>query len=753
MVTLFGFISCANLETRETENSNNQNTFNSVTEENIGEIVNSLEVDFQNFSETNKPKDDTFFSEFSKNQNSISVNLSGKNNDLLNAKLLAVIPDRDKNGIDISNTTGNGKVLIEFSSKINKNIKIEKTINITGFKKIAINIDENGYIKNNPADFIDLEDKEKYVLRYNQKERYDWDNKNYLNILKRQLENNSQANATNFRNDASINENSKQKFDEKATEAGIDTYDSASLKGFTIPTYNENGEYKGLNIFDHAEILKGPSWVDSEGREFNRTKGIARYLTNDFYKKIGLQTFQATFNRQDDENPNSYKPESGTLWILDFQKTEDGSYPTKWYFGTNLHVAEAITNKTFSFSLARLNENAPVRTVLKINNFEENITRFGFPIYLENQEFQPLKVIYSGEDFLNSTPSQFLNENQKEKFKDVEEFADFAVIEIDFSKIRRDDDQRGITISAGNKNDSHAYGDVDPNKALSSPQELAKAVTNNYASKTEDHIKFMSTSYLKDYSRIDRNLNYKEVHNKDQLYILGYPSAREDYFLKEYEDDYQKEHSKNTFSLWTNAETKYFDNIKRDEVTNKYNFSEEEINRGNFLSYEIGYRSFVEKPGVLDAFISATRVGKELHISKLNGNKKLIFSGLSYMPKHYVPIGGSSGSSIRNQNNELVAVFHAGNQSAKTGLAAAFRSEGYDYKGIYGTGDNKYSLPQYDLIYGGGKDQKNSYREALIKAYGTSYKTNLFGDNINEIPEKFKFKENDVVIDARTTSK
>ncbi|WP_416374174.1 DUF31 family putative serine protease [Mycoplasmopsis cynos] len=27
-------------------------------------------------------------------------------------------------------------------------------------------------------------------------------------------------------------------------------------------------------------------------------------------------------------------------------------------------------------------------------------------------------------------------------------------------------------------------------------------------------------------------------------------------------------------------------------------------------------------------------------------------------PRHYVPAGGSSGSSVRNQNYELVGIFH-----------------------------------------------------------------------------------------------
>ncbi|WP_416374061.1 DUF31 family putative serine protease [Mycoplasmopsis cynos] len=54
---------------------------------------------------------------------------------------------------------------------------------------------------------------------------------------------------------------------------------------------------------------------------------------------------------------------------------------------------------------------------------------------------------------------------------------------------------------------------------------------------------------------------------------------------------------------------------------------------------------------------------------------------MNYSPKHYAPFSGSSGTSIRNQNNQLVAVFHSANQNAGAGLAVAFRSQGYDYKG------------------------------------------------------------------------
>ncbi|WAM06368.1 hypothetical protein ONA23_05250 [Mycoplasmopsis cynos] len=62
-------------------------------------------------------------------------------------------------------------------------------------------------------------------------------------------------------------------------------------------------------------------------------------------------------------------------------------------------------------------------------------------------------------------------------------------------------------------------------------------------------------------------------------------------------------------------------------------------------------------------------------------------------------------------------------------------------------GDSKnYELPQYDLIYGGGKDQKEgaSYREAMKKLYESqNIKTYLFPNGFadEKVPEKFKFSK------------
>ncbi|MFL0973860.1 hypothetical protein, partial [Mycoplasmopsis synoviae] len=65
----------------------------------------------------------------------------------------------------------------------------------------------------------------------------------------------------------------------------------------------------------------------------------------------------------------------------------------------------------------------------------------------------------------------------------------------------------------------------------------------------------------------------------------------------------------------------------------------------------------------------------------------------------------------------------------------AFRSEGESYNGFYG----KYQLEEYDLIYGGGKNQRTSYRQAL-ESLDANIKTALFPNGINKIPEEFKFK-------------
>lgn len=139
------------------------------------------------------------------------------------------------------------------------------------------------------------------------------------------------------------------------------------------------------------------------------------------------------------------------------------------------------------------------------------------------------------------------------------------------------------------------------------------------------------------------------------MFILGYPLAVRDHFLEPYIDDDQLKFIQYDYSLWTNADyTFYKINLGEDDVRNAKII--ERLNRGNWLSYNIGYRTFKNKPGINDAFLSAPRIGSNLYKSS-EDNKDYVAFGLQYMPRWYVPYGGASGSSVRTQNNELVLFF------------------------------------------------------------------------------------------------
>ncbi|MBN4089551.1 Ig-specific serine endopeptidase MIP [Mycoplasma enhydrae] len=413
--------------------------------------------------------------------------------------------------------------------------------------------------------------------------------------------------------------------------------------------------------------------------------------------------------------------EAGTMWILDYQideskKDDPNWYPTKWYFGTNSHVAKAITNNLSGFSITKVRPDIQVGQKLRISQMDDNIVTYSF------NNTNAIRKVFDGIDYLSSKPSEYLTSAQATKLSDVEEFADFAVIEIDFSKI----------------NDYFALSNSKAEQSIEKTAEfftkLSKLMTNDYANpqNQKNHIKLRSKSYLHDYDAIDFTKS-KSKAPEDSLYIMGWPSSRQDYFLKPYIDDDQRQNESrnhNNYSLWINSQSNYYDAKIGDP-----SYPKSKLDRGEWLSYQLGYRSFIDKPGILDTFINVPKLGQDFYY--VDG-KRYVNMALAYSPRRYAPIGGASGSSVRNQKNELVSVFYGSNSAAKAGLSVALRSEGFDYQGLYG----KYNLPQYDLIYGGGKIQKNSYRQALAKLYSQNIKTNLFKQGLKDefIPEEFKFQ-------------
>ncbi|QVK01693.1 DUF31 family protein [Mycoplasma mycoides subsp. capri] len=502
----------------------------------------------------------------------------------------------------------------------------------------------------------------------------------------------------------------------------IDKQLSQPLEGRTAILENLNKKKKELTT-EYEKSVNEISSLNKDGLVAWQKKEIEKYK-----EKKKEKIFQTS--------------ESGTMWIMDYI---DVNNPTKFYFGTNSHVAKGIKDDMVSFSLTRLNSDIKVGQTFGLNSADKNFTKFTFTPNKENKKLSDaVTAIFHATDFIknDSNPIKFLEEKQKSKYNDVGIFADFAVVEIDFEKLLNTSDYSRTIWSDSN--------DITSQFANEQSSLISK-ITNDYA-KSEKKVSFVS-KYLLDeqyYKNFDRRLDFNPENkeeldaykNLDSLYILGYPTSNEDYYLDKYEDEKQLRNKKYDFSLWVNSEYKYYKKLVQGEGISS-SFKDYELEKGNFLSYQIGYRSFIDKPGLTDAFLAANRVGKELYsldIENKNKPKKYFNYGLEILPRFYAPAGGASGSSVRTKDNKLLAVYHAANGTAKTGLAAVFRSNGYDYKNLFGS----YKLGQYDLIYGGGKDQETgkSYREALSKKYNNKgYKSALFPNGFDDknVPEEFKF--------------
>ncbi|BAP39783.1 Ig-specific serine endopeptidase MIP [Metamycoplasma canadense] len=726
-----------------------------------------------------------------------------------------------------ANITGEAKINLFFRNKATNKTK-NHIFKIYGLNKNNFNIDNEGNKPDTQTSNKISNSQLKNYLQHNQKTRFNIDNEKYIKSLKSNLEFKGIKDLSSLRPSLKITNEQKEKFNKLSSFLNQDNFDNSAYKGFSLPSYKENGELNGLNIYED-DLQKMPTDIDTLDLNKNsipeREIGLARKIVNDQYLKIAKQTFSLgltnyktyqkdieenkkliefwkdpinnkKFNqliedkieelkkdkdklekyweekiakntdthltdslksqknailKQYDDSINHYKirkpsdeieflekqiaewtkkaqtkhefiTESGTMWILDFQINNKG-YPTKWYFGTNAHVARAISKNLVGFSITKINNDINVGQNFRISELDDNITKFVF------EKTDAIKTFFVATDYLKTSPKDFLTKEQAKKYNDVEEFADFAVVEIDFEKIG--DNWHAISNDQPKTNDFKLIPNFN----------LAKEITNDYANKQDIHIKFRSKSYLYDYKSIDftpKITKGKLLENLDNLYAVGWPGSITDFYLEPEKDYDQINRAKlgYSYSLWTNTDSKYYNARITQNESWPSSFKKEDLDRGNFLSYQIGYRSFLNKPGILDSFIVTPLIGNTLYTQD---NKRYFNMFLGYMPRRWAPTGGSSGSSIRNQNNELVSIYHATNSTARVGISIAFRSEGFDYQGLYG----KYNLPQYDLIYGGGENQKKSYREALIQAYPKLERTNLFknGLKLENIPEQFKFKK------------
>ncbi|EIN15089.1 Hypothetical protein, predicted lipoprotein [Mycoplasmopsis agalactiae 14628] len=788
-------------------------------------------------SDGGRPLSELLPSQIEDNSHNLSAVVNEKYADIIDANVVNATTEKQL-PIIISNAKGELNVFINFKNK-KTNETAEKAFRVTGLKSNN-GLHHSGVLQRDPNDALKGAGGFKTYLGWNQKERFDYDNKLYVDSIKSWW---GGGDILAKRGLEKTTAEQKKKFDDLAKTVGFDSYDNAAAKGFSLPVYSTDGQVSGLKIFNN-EVGKSASHIDTLGRELPKTNGLARTIPNKTYQTIAKQTYQITFNFKKDfkrelaeieknikfftdksdeqirqyldsqiqiltgnhefalreiekkwaslsdeakkgldeahkkeieeekkryeEEKNKYsswtKTEllkwqneekqkiedkkktgefgdrvSGTIWIMDYQLPENNKTATKFYFGTNSHVAKVLKEHDLTgFSLSRVDENVGVHSTFKFNDLDPNFKKFSF-----TNPKDMISNVFDAVDFMNTSPRDYIDNSQKEEYKDAEEYIDFAVIEIDFEKLNPSE----VIIWSENRD----IGNTIPQKG--NKEELIKLITNNYQTDTKNHVKFKSKSYLDSYDEIDVPLaiddkNKEDIekwNSKEGLFILGYPRADKDFYLDRYIDEDAIKVSKENYSLWVNGDHKWYKQLATPEGQQPA-FPEYSVNNGGRLSYQIGYRTFTDKPGLTDGFLAAPTIGGEFYSitdKSDSKTKRYVNYGLHLMPRFYAPNGGASGSSVRNKNNELIAVYHASNDSAKTGLAAIFRSPGKDYNKLFG----KYNLPQYDLIYGGGKEQKNSYRQALQEKYKSmngNFKTKLFDKGLeeNNIPEAFKFNNN-----------
>ncbi|TPI02283.1 Ig-specific serine endopeptidase MIP [Mycoplasma struthionis] len=605
----------------------------------------------------------------------------------------------------------------------------------------------------------------------------------------------------------------KARFDANAAQNDLPSFEDSLIKDFSVP--NKQGK---LVINPKGGTAKGPYWQSDL-----KDVGKSRWIPNQDYMDLLHQSFRITIANN---NPitKTGKAEWGTAWILDYVPTENGSYPTKWYLGTNLHVAMALRQKkaragdvysivennqgendaaekaakkleeaenNFKIKAVQLNhydsekaaknldpydhkaiENDPqMREVLvaydkafkdkaAADNANQGITnkvvleRFNKDTPLKEElqftyqspfsekfELDPdnVKLVYAAIDFMKTSPSTYMAD---EHFKTLQEMADFAVLEIDFTK---SDNRYKIT-----KNNLRVQDQTE--RFVNTPQDFARIATNDFADLSDEkQPKPANFDMLQKYEELsNQNISVdfkgKQIPTKKinvDLMALGFPNAEADNQGRDsmFITDDERRARKGAASIWINKPYNIDDDQNRKTT----------LDKGYSLSRSLAVRNFKTKPGIFDLTIvsptlnggkSGFFVPKNLKEkdAEYTGNEYLNY-GLGYSLTSWHPLGGASGSQIRDIDKNIIGINFAAADDSGVSLLSyiqALRSNGVDYHGTYG--DYK-KLEQYDLIYGGGENQRTSYRQALEKLYNSQYKTHLFKQGVSVLPDEYKFKK------------
>lgn len=557
-----------------------------------------------------------------------------------------------------------------------------------------------------------------------------------------------------------------EKLNQQAKDANQPYYQNAQLRGFSLPEIGSDGQIKGILINNFVQPPAVPAyWGNEKLTGGSNRNGLPRVLPNDTYRKIAKNSFSFGIRngRQRDPNDNIENPDAvkrvirsdmsfGTAAILDFEKTENGSYPLKWFFITNAHVAASLRlandtpsdktqvwgrdesnyseefrqYNTWTITLTKLKNTTPIHSKLPTSIGE------GFATYYDSEEVRvkelegtlynngrdgqyerdsllvnqtptkPLNVrtIVIGTNALKSSPKDF---SSQKVYQNIEEVLDFAVVEVNFDN-----------------------------------ETQAKKMTQDYYNEAQrqNHYQGREENFL------DPKV-YEKIPPTD-FYGFGWPSTQNESqrTLDRYENPTDFANRRFQVSPWFNKpEALYFNNNPEDKRWEK----------GGEFAWSRSYRSFVNLPGITDYFITNPTLTSSYfevyHAPNEKGDisSPYLISGQGFLIDNFASGGGVSGTSIRDSNEKIYGLQFASDNAASAAFVLALRSYGYDYKGYYG----KYNLPSYDIIYG-SKNQFKSYFDAMLQLYGDKsdkkLKTNLFPNGFSESTRKDVFASKSNVV-------
>ncbi|WP_069099762.1 Ig-specific serine endopeptidase MIP [Mesomycoplasma ovipneumoniae] len=552
------------------------------------------------------------------------------------------------------------------------------------------------------------------------------------------------------------------KLNQKAKESNQPLFENAQFRLFSLPVFDDNGNTNKIKFNTYEAGFKTPAWwKSSENSDYtfggpNRL-GLPRKIVSEDYRKlipnvvsIKIENLVA-HEAHPSHNNNPFTRTNfsfGTLGILDYQIPQNSSYPLKWFFLTNAHVANnlQIANdshkdkhygrdfsnyndsdlrlNTQSITLTKLKQSVPLNTILPTSRNASTGDEFYNTVKLDIKEnngriyntgweapespglndqtkarqkptqSMNVRTILMGSDVFKFKPSDFTDQQD---LQNVDEFLDFAIIEINF---KNEWDAKQITEEFYNNHKSNSL-------------------------KISEFNPFNSDQYS--------NLE------KTPFYSLGYPGSKGDPTISQ--NDYPADFALKDYSVspWINKNFRLF---------NSRNQQDPLTNGGSEFAWSRSYRSFVNIPGISDYFISAPVLAKSFtkldyfdQTDKQRKSKKYLNGGLGTVIDNYTASGGLSGSPVFFKDGQLYSVVYASDSQASANLTLNLRSYGYDYKGYYG----KYNLPKYDLIYGDASSdaqQQKSYWKALSELYKneSDFKTNLFPEGLSKQKDVFAKK-------------